>query len=150
MNDSVFALSVPADAAYLAAVRAFFDACLRAEAGDATDGLVLALDEACANVIRHRDKALGCATLDVRAELSPAGLLRIRLGSFCARADVAKIKPRDLADVRPGGLGTHFIEKIMDRVLYEPEPGRPERFALVMEKALAPSGGSRAPSPGGG
>ena len=28
--------------------------------------------------------------------------------------DASKVKPRDLDDVRPGGLGTHFIRQVMD------------------------------------
>ena len=27
-----------------------------------------------------------------------------------------KIKPRELSDVKPGGLGTYFINRIMDEV----------------------------------
>jgi len=30
--------------------------------------------------------------------------------------DVSKVKPRDLEDIRPGGLGTHFIREVMDEV----------------------------------
>ena len=35
------------------------------------------------------------------------------------------MKPRDLDDVRPGGLGTHFMAEVMDRVefLTPPEGG---------------------------
>ena len=61
---------------------------------------------------------------------------RFRIGDFCTPEDLPNIKPRDLSDVRPGGLGTHFIGEIMDRVGYEPEPGRPGRLALVLEKAI--------------
>ena len=32
----------------------------------------------------------------------------------------SSIKPRDLSDVRPGGLGVHFIREIMDQVVYDP------------------------------
>jgi anti-sigma regulatory factor (Ser/Thr protein kinase) len=149
MDESVFTLSVPADAAHLAAVRAFFDTLLRPRCGDATDSLVLALDEACANVIRHRDKALHCETLDVHAELLATRVL-FRLSSFCSAADLPRIKPRDLNDVRPGGLGTHFIEKIMDRVSYENEFGRPDRLTLVLEKTIPRAAEDRARTAGGG
>ena len=30
-----------------------------------------------------------------------------------------KIKPRELNDVKPGGLGTYFINKIMDEVRWK-------------------------------
>jgi sigma-B regulation protein RsbU (phosphoserine phosphatase) len=31
-----------------------------------------------------------------------------------------KIKPRALDDIRPGGLGCHFIKEVMDEVEYLP------------------------------
>jgi anti-sigma regulatory factor (Ser/Thr protein kinase) len=34
------------------------------------------------------------------------------------RCDVGSIHPRDIHDIRPGGLGTHFISAIMDEVDY--------------------------------
>jgi len=147
MAGKVFALSVPADAAHLVAVRAFFEALLAPLFGDATPPLILALDEACSNAIRHRDPALRCETLDVSAEIDDAAV-RFTLGSFCSHADLPKIKPRELADVRPGGLGTYFIAKIMDKVGYEPETGRPERLALVLEKALPRAADDRARAAG--
>lgn len=141
---SVYTLSVPARAESLAAVRAFFDAILRPACGDATDPLILAIDEACSNVIRHRAAAIATGAVDIRAELSDS-LVRFRLSSFCAQADLPKIKPRDITDPTPGGLGTFFISKIMDRVAYEPEPGRAECLALVMEKAIVPVAGGIVP-----
>ncbi len=147
MTENALSVSVPADAANLGAVRAFFDAALRPLFGDETDRLVLALDEACSNVVRHRSPAIACRTLDVRAEFTP-GAVRFRIGTFCSREDLPSIKPRDLADVRPGGLGTHFIERIMDRVSYEEEPDRPGCLALMLEKALPPAGAARGGEPG--
>jgi anti-sigma regulatory factor (Ser/Thr protein kinase) len=37
--------------------------------------------------------------------------------------DVERIVPRDLDEVRPGGLGTHFIRSIMDEVTYTHKEG---------------------------
>jgi len=31
-------------------------------------------------------------------------------------------RPRDLDDLRPGGLGVHFIRQIMDEIRYLPSP----------------------------
>ena len=33
------------------------------------------------------------------------------------------MQPRDLATVRPGGLGVHFMRSLMDSVEYRPDPG---------------------------
>ena len=34
------------------------------------------------------------------------------------KADPSKIKPRKLEEIRPGGLGTHFIKMVMDDILW--------------------------------
>ncbi len=135
MADRSFALTVPADARYLKVVRAFFTPVLEDLFAEASAMMILALDESCSNIVKHRSGGLECELIQVRIDVLK-DRVRIRLGDFCAAADLPKIKPRDLEDIRPGGLGTHFIDKIMDSVSYEPEPGRPDRLALVMEKAI--------------
>ncbi len=135
MRDKAFGVTVPADARYLKVVRAFFKPVMDEHFGDDAGRLILALDESCANVVKHRSGALEDGMFHVRLELS-AEMVRFIIGDFCAEGDVHRIKPRDLDDIRPGGLGTHFVGEIMDRVAYEPEPGKPGRVALVMEKNL--------------
>ncbi len=82
--------------------------------------IVLAIDEACKNVIVH---AYGHSDGDMvlRIFLRPDGIL-LELRDFAAPVDPARIKPRDLADVRPGQLGTHFMREIMDSVTFSPAP----------------------------
>ena len=130
-----YALAVPADAASLKHLRAFFASVLGEVPCPDADGLVLALDEAFANVVKHRAGELDDGLIQVETTVDDARL-RIRIGRFCRATDVEQVKPRDLEDVRPGGLGTHFIAKIMDRVAYEPEPCTPGRMALVLEKSV--------------
>ena len=136
MNPIPFAVTVPVDAKYLKVIRGFLQPIIEDlfEAEQA-DMLVLALHEACSNVVKHQGQALMGGLIHVGAELAPDSI-RLRIGNFCATEDVPNIKPRDLKDFRPGGLGTHFIGQIMDRVAYEPDPGSPGRMALVMEKKL--------------
>lgn len=144
MNEQTFSLSVPADARYLKSIRAFFQSVLVETCGDATDMLVLALDESCSNILKHRPRGVDQDLLQVDAELQP-GRVRFRVKDFCCPADVPHIKPRDLKVVRPGGLGTHYIGRIMDRVEFEPDPERAGRMVLVLEKAIpaAEGGGKR-------
>lgn len=135
MPDRAFGVTVPADARYLKVVRAFFKPVMDERFGDEAGKLILALDESCANVVKHRSGALDGGLIHVRLEVFP-DRVRFRVGDFCGEGDVDKIKPRDLDDVRPGGLGTHFVSEIMDRVAFEPEPDSPGRLALVMEKTV--------------
>ena len=75
--------------------------------------LVLSVDEAVANVIRHAYG--GCC--DGRVELSfwlDAGAIRFELRDFAAPVDPERIRPRDLSECRPGGLGINLIDTVMD------------------------------------
>ena len=56
----------------------------------------------------------------------------VLIQDFADTIDVTKIKPRDLNDVRPGGLGTHFIREVMDEVAFlTPPEGRGNLLKLV-------------------
>ena len=46
----------------------------------------------------------------------------LHLRDFAPPVDPARIVPRDLADVQPGKLGTHFIRSIMDSAELGPAP----------------------------
>jgi len=128
-----FEASIPPDACYLHALRGFFGAILDELYPEQAEQMTLALGEACTNIIQHRGESMGSDPIDVVAELAPE-LARFRIGPYCRSEDVSSIKPRDLDDVRPGGLGSHFIEQIMDRIDYEPECNRPSCRTLVLEK----------------
>ena len=91
--------------------------CSEAAAAD----VVLAIDEACQNVIRHAYKGdpNGVIELEIRRE---GDHLIFLLRDHAPEIDPAQVKPRDLDDIRPGGLGTHFIRKLMDEVDFIPPP----------------------------
>ncbi len=85
--------------------------------------MTLALDEACTNVIRH---AYG-ERADQRIVLRFLALddrLEVQVRDFGVSPDLNALAPRDLGEIRPGGLGLHFIRGAMDEVQYEiPEGG---------------------------
>jgi len=83
--------------------------------------IVIAVDEASQNVIRHAYKGApdGEVVLDISRENDD---IVLHLRDFAEKVDVSKIKPRDLDDIRPGGLGTHFINEVMDEVTFIPLP----------------------------
>lgn len=90
-------------------------------AKEQTQDIILAVDEACQNVVRHAygGKGVGDMVIDLRRE---QGEFQVLIRDFAAPVDVARIKPRELDDVRPGGLGVHFIREVMDRMDYLPPP----------------------------
>ena len=75
--------------------------------------VVLAVNEACMNVIQHayRMKADGWIDLEIRME---SGALVFRLRDYAARVDAEHCRSRALDDLRPGGLGIHLIRSVMD------------------------------------
>ena len=78
-----------------------------------SDKLVIAVNEACMNVIEHAYK--GDYSGEIILEIhNNAGSLLFRLLDHADPVVLASVKPRDLEDIRPGGLGTHFIREIMD------------------------------------
>ncbi len=87
---------------------------------DARD-VVLAVDEACQNVIRHAYGVGNEGDIAVEVRQRPDEMVII-IRDFAERIDVDKVKPRDLDDVRPGGLGTHLIREVMDEVDFLPPP----------------------------
>lgn len=83
--------------------------------------IVLAIDEACQNIIVHgyRDRPDGEIIIGLFRRRD--GLLA-RLRDFAPPVDPANVRPRDLADLKPGKLGSHFIREIMDTVEFRPAP----------------------------
>ncbi|WP_244511228.1 ATP-binding SpoIIE family protein phosphatase [Magnetospirillum fulvum] len=112
----------PARPEALAAIRsavAVAVAGLGAAAG-AVEACVLAVDEACQNIIRHAYKGgEGDIVLHVAREGDD---IVIQLMDFAAPVDPDKIVSRSLEDVRPGGLGTHLMRSVMDKVGFRPPP----------------------------
>lgn len=95
--------------------------------------IALAVNEACANVIQHTYRGATDKEIILVIERQDR-YLEFLLSDFGDRVDPAKIKPRDLDDVRPGGLGSHFIRKIMDSVDYM--PGDAVGNKLIMKKKI--------------
>ena len=99
--------------------------------------VVLALDEALANVIRHAYAGNPKRPIEVSFRLIRApwrgasrAALEIVLVDRGRKIDRPKLRGRLLEDVRPGGLGLHFIRQNMDAVEFRRTAGR-NRLRLV-------------------
>ena len=91
--------------------------------------LVLGLDEACTNIIRH---AYGHNEKPVRLEMERlSDRVRFVLRDYGRSCDPKCIRSRALEDVRPGGVGVYIIQQVFDYVKYEP---RRRGTRLVLEK----------------
>ncbi len=79
--------------------------------------LVIAVNEACMNIMQHAYK--GNKTGEIVLEIQKnSDDLQVILTDFAEPVDAQRIRPRDLEDVKPGGLGTYFIQEIMDDCTY--------------------------------
>ncbi|MEX2641912.1 MAG: ATP-binding protein [Acetobacterales bacterium] len=83
--------------------------------------IVLAVDEACQNVIRHAYKSAPDGVIVV-ALLRDRHSMIVLLRDFAPTVDASRIKPRSLDEVRPGGIGVHLINEVMDESGFLPPP----------------------------
>ena len=135
----LLALDFPADPCQMRGVRVALRTALDAEDVPPAlrDRLVLVVDEACTNIMRHAycGGASGTIALRVTRERDMLGF-DLRDEAPCV--DPERVKPRDLSECRAGGLGVAFIDATMDAWHIEGRPGgRGNR--LVMRKRIAPS-----------
>ncbi len=98
-----------------------------------TDLVILGLDEACTNIIRHAYKQVEHQLITLTCECGDARL-RFRLRDYGEQRDPAAMRGRPLDIVEPGGLGLHLIRRIFDTVDYNLKKAGTE---LVLTKMLA-------------
>lgn len=116
MAERVLELRIEAKAAELRGVRERVRACVVDAGGtdECASDVVMAVDEACQNIIRHAYEAEEKGVIEIEVHRDAADLV-FSLRDYAPRVDPAGVQPRDLDDVRPGGLGTHLIRQGMDR-----------------------------------
>jgi len=134
-NDHAVTLTVPSDPKYMKLVRGLVAAAAEVVGFVKPDvnHVCLAVDEACTNVIKHAYNRDHGKTIEVHLTMHP-DRLDVTLRDYGRKAKPGEITPRELTDIRPGGLGVHFIREIMDEVVYDSSP--PVGTELRMTKAL--------------
>jgi len=128
-------VSVPAVANRLKLVRSVVgdSARLAGVIDAAIHDVVLAVDEACQNVIRYAYK--GCDDGVIEVSIAHCGdNLVFEISDDADTVDPDTIKPRDLDDIRPGGLGTHLIQEIMDQVEFLPRSAEGGNILRMIKK----------------
>ncbi len=84
--------------------------------------VALAVAEACANIIEHGYQGCEDEWIDLTVRREP-GRLVFLLQDDAPCVEPACIVSRDLSELRPGGLGVHFMHQIMDEVRFHPRTG---------------------------
>lgn len=85
------------------------------------DAVVLAVNEACANVIQHAYAGREPGPVVLEAYALNAGLA-FELTDWGQGVAIEQLQPRPLDQLRPGGLGMHFMQCILDGMEYRPSP----------------------------
>jgi len=128
-------LSVPAKANYIKKLRDRAREVVLAAGSpkEQANSIVLAISEAASNIIKHAYKGNEGdieLSIHVDASIKPEQLVII-LRDYAETIDINEIRSRALDDVRPGGLGVHFMKQLVDNLVYTvPEDGRGNRLEM--------------------
>ncbi|MCA9307568.1 MAG: ATP-binding protein [Phycisphaerales bacterium] len=142
-------INLLSQARYLSGVREFIFSVARRFGFDekSASHIALAVDEAVCNIIRHGydKRADGQITVGLWPipEDAPEGRntegIRIVIEDSAKQVDPDKIKGRDLADVRPGGLGVHIMKQVMNEVTYEKRAKGGMRLTMLKYLSASPT-----------
>jgi anti-sigma regulatory factor (Ser/Thr protein kinase) len=96
--------------------------------------IAMAVDEALSNVYRHgyHGSTDGRVYLEYKTSCTPSPLITIEITDDATQIDIELIRSRVLEDIKPGGLGVHLIQTVMDHSSWEKRPEGGMR--LIMTK----------------
>ena len=101
------------------------------------DELVLAIAEAAQNIVKHayKDNQDSNDIMVVKISCEDSKL-QIAFYDMGTPVDPKKVKHREIDNIKPGGLGTFFIQEIMDAVEFKDGKRKPWINHLVLTKQL--------------
>ena len=79
----------------------------------------LAIDEALQNIIRYAYNFNKTKKILISFEKISNKSLKAEIRDYGTRVSASEIKPRELDDIKPGGLGIHFIKSVAKKISYE-------------------------------
>jgi len=131
MKDAMF-ITIPSHPKFLSVTRAVTGRIgeLYEVAEETIEEIKLAVDEACANVIKHAYKGDTSKKIMLKYQVTRDAFTVIIEDSGIT-ACKGMIKGRNLDDVRPGGLGVHFIKKVFDTFEFDKIKGKGNRLTLI-------------------
>ena len=102
---------------------------------DLKDELVLAIAEAAQNIVKHAYQGEDTEDkMEIKISLNN-GELEIGFFDKGRPVDKENVRHRKIDDVKPGGLGTFFIQQIMDAVVFK-EGEKPWINHLILTKKI--------------
>ena len=137
MSDRLLEMRFPADPKRLKMVRESVQQAAKklSCAKKLKSDLIIAVNEACMNIMQHAYK--GDRSGEIVLEINNNGdEIEVVLTDFAEPVNLESIQPRDIDDIQPGGLGTFFIQEIMDDCAYAHREGARGNI-LTMRKRLS-------------
>jgi len=128
-------LTVKSKTENLSAIRDFVSSYV-AEAGiaqDVIENIILAVDEACTNIIKHAYHSVPDGEIIIKLKTTGSKLI-VSITDFVNSLKKEKIPEPDLQKYyrqrRVGGLGMYLMKTLMDDVKYNSVPGKFNEFLL--------------------
>jgi serine/threonine-protein kinase RsbW len=131
MKDAVV-ITIPSHPKYLSMVRAATVNMgkLYGMEDPVIEDVKLAVDEACSNVIKHAYRGDTSKKIVIKYKIMQNNFLVI-IEDSGIKAHLKSIKGRNLDDVRPGGLGIHFIKRVFDIFKLDGKKKKGNRLILI-------------------
>lgn len=139
MKDSAVII-IPSDPKYLSLIRTATATMgkIYGMSDSEQEDVKLAVDEACANVIKHAYSGDVTRKIVVKFKISKGFEVVIEDNGIKAQPDI--IAGRNLDDVRPGGLGLHLIKRAFDVYLFDKKRKNGNRLRLVRYRGTGNEG----------
>jgi len=131
MTDSV-TITIPSHPKYLSIVRSVTGkiAQIYEITEPLTEDMKLAVDEACANVIKHAYRGDRTKKIVLKYKITKKSF-NVIIEDSGIKAQTDLIKGRSLDDIRPGGLGIHFIKRVFDVFQFDETKKKGNRLILI-------------------
>jgi serine/threonine-protein kinase RsbW len=136
MKDSV-TITIPSHPKYLSIVR-----CVTGKLAQIyeiteplTEDMKLAVDEACANVIKHAYRGDRTKKIVLKYKITKKSF-NVIIEDSGIKSQTDLIKGRSLDDIRPGGLGIHFIKRVFDVFQFDETKKKGNRLILIKSMSI--------------
>ena len=125
-------LSIPSHPKYLQLVRGVMAKVTHiiGFSEDDSDHIILAVDEACSNIIKHSYMNDPKEKIDICVEIHKKEV-KIYITDYGKQCDIRQMQPRELDDIRPGGLGVYIMNQVMDSVEYDCSSARQNQVSMI-------------------
>jgi serine/threonine-protein kinase RsbW len=125
-------ITIPSHPKYLSIVRAVSGkiAEFSGMTANEIEDVKLAVDEACSNVIKHAYKGDFNQKIILRFKISSRGF-EVTIDDNGIKVNPKAVIGRDFSDIRPGGLGIHFIKKVFDIFVFDEKKKKGNRLRLI-------------------